>query len=152
MWVHQEDILHIYTCSSHFGKIKTDCFVFDFAPDRALKMVADAVSVSQKAGKGKDSDSKVLGDFLNYCPVISIDGTKMVGYKTDSIMQQLKKSYAERAVRNGFEDNSIYSYDELINLADEDAKEFNDLKKIIGSSAAQEKTKEEIISFLAGLE
>lgn len=137
-----QTIFRVQSPCNSFGKIKTDCFVFDFAPDRALKMVADAVSVSQKAGKGKDSDSKVLGDFLNYCPVISIDGTRMVGYKTDSIMQQLKKSYAERAVRNGFEDNSIYSYDELINLADEDAKEFNDLKKIIGSSAAQEKTKD----------
>lgn len=137
-----QTIFRVQSPCNSFGKIKTDCFVFDFAPDRALKMVADAVSVSPKAGKGKDSDSKVLGDFLNYCPVISIDGTKMVGYKTDSIMQQLKKSYAERAVRNGFEDNSIYSYDELINLADEDAKEFNDLKKIIGSSAAQEKTKD----------
>lgn len=137
-----QTIFRVQSPCNSFGKIKTDCFVFDFAPDRALKMVADAVSVSSKAGKGKDSDSKVLGDFLNYCPVISIDGTRMVGYKTDSIMQQLKKSYAERAVRNGFEDNSIYSYDELINLADEDAKEFNDLKKIIGSSAAQEKTKD----------
>lgn len=137
-----QTIFRVQSPCNSFGKIKTDCFVFDFAPDRALKMVADAVSVSPKAGKGKDSDSKVLGDFLNYCPVISIDGTKMVGYKTDSIMQQLKKSYAERAVRNGFEDNSIYSYDELINLADEDAKEFKNLKKIIGSSAAQEKTKD----------
>lgn len=137
-----QTIFRVQSPCNSFGKIKTDCFVFDFAPDRALKMVADAVSVSPKAGKGKDSDSKVLGEFLNYCPVISIDGTKMVGYKTDSIMQQLKKSYAERAVRNGFEDNSIYSYDELINLTDDDAKEFKNLKKIIGSSAAQEKTKD----------
>lgn len=137
-----QTIFRVQSPCNSFGKIKTDCFVFDFAPDRALKMVADAVSVSPKAGKGKDSDSKVLGDFLNYCPVISIDGTKMVGYKTDSIMQQLKKSYAERAVKNGFEDNSIYSYDELINLTDDDAKEFKNLKKIIGSSAAQEKTKD----------
>lgn len=137
-----QTIFRVQSPCNSFGKIKTDCFVFDFAPDRALKMVADAVSVSPKAGKGKNSDSKILGEFLNYCPVISIDGTRMVGYKTDSIMQQLKKSYAERAVKNGFEDNSIYSYDELINLTDDDAKEFKNLKKIIGSSAAQEKTKD----------
>lgn len=137
-----QTIFRVQSPCNTFGKIKTDCFVFDFAPDRTLKVVADAVSVSSKAGRGKSGDGKALGEFLNYCPIISVNGTKMVGYKTDSIMQQLKKSYAEKAVRNGFDDNSIYKYEELIDLTQEDADDFKDLKKIIGSSSAQENTKD----------
>lgn len=36
--------------------IKEKCYVFDFAPDRTLKMVAEAVTVSGKAGK---TDKKI---------------------------------------------------------------------------------------------
>lgn len=137
-----QTIFRVQSPCNTFGKVKTDCYVFDFAPDRTLKMVADAVAVSPKAGRGKSSDNKVIGEFLNYCPVISFDGTKMVGYKTDSLLQQLKKAYADKAVRTGFDDNSIYSYDELINLTDDAVEEFENLKGIIGSSTAQEKTKD----------
>lgn len=33
------------------GKIKDVSYVFDFASDRTLKMVSEAVSISAKAGK-----------------------------------------------------------------------------------------------------
>ena len=137
-----QTIFRVQSPCNSLGKIKTDCFVFDFAPDRTLKMVANAVSVSPKAGKGTKKDNAVIGEFLNYCPVISFDGTQMVGYKTDTLLQQLKKAYADRAVRTGFDDNSIYSYDELFGLDDNDVKEFENLKGIIGTSAAQEKSKD----------
>lgn len=42
------------------GKIKTSCYVFDFAPDRTLKMVSEAVTISTRAGKTNDSDRKIL--------------------------------------------------------------------------------------------
>lgn len=141
-----QTIFRIQSPCNAFGKLKTDCYVFDFAPDRTLKMVASALAVSPKAGKGKANDKKILGDFLNYCPVIAIDGTRMVSYQTDSLMQQLKNAYAEKAVRTGFDDNSIYSYDELIKLTDSDVKNFENLKGIIGSSAAQANTKDIVVN------
>ena len=47
------------------------------------------------------------------------------------MLEQLKKVYVERVVRNGFEDNSLYN-DELLKLGDLELQEFDDLKKIIG--------------------
>lgn len=123
------------------GKVKSCCYVFDFAPDRTLKMVAEAVSLSTKAGTTTKDARARLGAFLNYCPVIAVEGTRMEEYNTAHMLGQIKKVYADRAVRTGFDDNSIYN-DNLMNLTELDRKDFQELKKKIGSSKAAEKTKE----------
>lgn len=101
-------------------------------------MVADAVSASKKPGKTSEGDRTRLDGFLNYCPVVSIDGTCMREYNTNDLLQQLKKVYVDRAVRTGFDDTSIYS-DELYKLNDNDLSEFHNLKEIIGSTPANNK-------------
>ena len=115
------------------GKIKSAAYVFDFAPDRTLKMISEAVSVSRRAGKTKAKDKEVLGKFLNYCPVISISGSQMREYKVDRMLQQLKRAYAEKVVKNGFDDTNLYN-DELLRLNDLDIDKFDKLKGIIGKS------------------
>lgn len=123
------------------GKIKEVGYVFDFAPDRTLKMVASAVSVSAKAGKTKIADKQMMGKFLNYCPVISISGSQMQEYNANKLLQQLKRAYAEKVVQNGFDDTSLYN-DELFKLQEVDIKKFDELKGIIGKSKAEPKVKD----------
>lgn len=130
-----------------FGKIKTDCYVFDFAPDRTLKVVADAVQVSTKAGKSTQKQKYALGEFLNYCPVISIDSTGMKPYNVSKMLQQLKRAYAEKAVYSGFGDNSLYN-DKLMSLTNLELFEFSELRDIIGKSASQPTTKNIVINEL----
>ncbi len=136
-----QTIFRVQSPCNQNGKIKDNCYVFDFAPDRTLKMVAESVALSTKAGKATESDKKIMGEFLNYCPVISIDGTMMKKYSTKLLLQQLKKAYAERAVQNGFDDTNLYN-DELLKLSDVDLAEFEKLKGIIGTSKVQQKTKD----------
>ena len=136
-----QTIFRVQSPCNKDGKMKTSCYVFDFAPDRTLKMVAEAVTISTRAGKTSETDRTSLGNFLNYCPVISIDGTEMKPYSTNKLLQQLKRAYAERVVRNGFDDVSMYN-DELLKLDGLELKEFEDLKKIIGSSKSALKTNE----------
>ena len=76
--------------------------------------------------------------FLNYCPVISIAGSKMQEYKADKLLQQLKKAYADKVVRNGFDDSNLYN-DELFKLQEIDLEKFDKLKGIIGKSKAAPK-------------
>ena len=116
------------------GKVKQNCFVFDFAPDRTLKMIAASVAVSARAGKTNDTDRQNLQDLLKFCPVIALEGSRME-FTADNLLQQLKTVYVERTVRNGFADNSLYN-DELLNLDDIAINEFKDVGKIIGSSDA----------------
>ena len=123
------------------GRIKENAYVFDFAPDRTLKMISAAVSVSARAGKTKESDQRILGKFLNYCPVIGISGSAMEEYSATILLQQLKKAYAEKVVNNGFDDVNLYN-DELLKLSEVDIKKFDKLKGIIGTSKAQEKQKD----------
>ena len=136
-----QTIFRVQSPANINGKKKEACYVFDFAPDRTLKMVADAVKVSYKAGQGNESDRRIMGEFLNYCPVISVEGTEMKQYSTDYLLQQLKRAYADRAVKNGFDDINLYN-DELLKLDDIELQEFLALKGIIGTTKAQVKTDE----------
>lgn len=134
-----QTIFRVQSPCNQNGKIKENAYVFDFAPDRTLKMVASAVSVSHKVGKTKDGDGKVLGKFLNYCPVIGISGSEMQAYSATKLLQQLKKAYAEKVVRNGFDDSTLYN-DELFKLDAVDIKKFDELKGIIGQTKANQKS------------
>ena len=49
-----------------------------------------------------------MGEFLNYCPVIAVDGTVMKAYDTNRLLQQLKRAYAERAVPVSYTHLDVY--------------------------------------------
>lgn len=125
-----------FTCN---GRMKEQCYAFDFAPDRTLRVLAETAKVSAKAGKQTEEDRRILGDFLNFCPIISIEGSKMQPYDVNKMMGQLKKAQIEKVVQNGFEDGALYN-DELLKLTEVELKEFNDLKKTIGSTKAMAKS------------
>lgn len=82
---------------------------------------------------------------MNYCPVIAIAGSKTKTYSVESMMEQIKQIYAERAVNSGFEDESLYN-DELLKLNEIDASKFNELKDIIGASKASKKKKDVVVN------
>ena len=130
-----QTIFRVQTPCNDYGKTKTCAYVFDFAPDRTLKMVADAVTLNTKVGKTKVDDKNRLGEFLNFCPVIGIVGSTMKPYKVNSLLQQLKSAYAERAVSKGFDDASIYN-DELLKLSKVELEKFSALQAIIGQTKA----------------
>ena len=125
-----------FTCN---GRMKTDCYVFDFAPDRTLRVFAETVHVSTRAGKQSASDRKLLGEFLNFCPIIAVEGSQMRHYDVERMMGELKRAQIERVVQDGFENGALYN-DELLKLTDVDLKDFADLKRQIGATKAMPKT------------
>ena len=125
-----------FTCN---GRMKTECYVFDFAPDRTLRVLAEAARVSTRAGKQTAGDRKQLGEFLNFCPIISVEGSQMMHYDVERMMGELKRAQIERVVQDGFENGALYN-DELLKLTDVDLKDFAALKKQIGSTKAMPKT------------
>ena len=135
-----QTIFRVQSPANINGRIKERCSVFDFAPDRTLKMVAEAGRLSTSVGK-TDSDRVIMGDLLNFCPVIALDGSHMIPYNVDNMLQQLKKAYTDRVVRNGFDDRHIYN-DNLLKLDDIELADFENLKKIIGSTKQAQKPKD----------
>ena len=132
---YMQTIFRVQTPATINGKMKEQCYVFDFAPDRTLQVLATVPKVSTKAGKTTENQKRSLGEFLNFCPVISVSGGKMEKLNETKMLQELKKAYVERVVRNGFEDSSLYN-DELLKLTDIEFKEFEHLKGIIGQTKA----------------
>ena len=118
------------------GKRKEECFVFDFAPDRTLKVIAQVAKVTAKAGKVQTEDDKaVMGRFLNFCPIIGFNGTRMEHLQVDSMLEQLKRAYIDKVVRHGFEDTHLYN-DNLLKLDRVELEKFAELKKQIGATKA----------------
>lgn len=139
---YMQTIFRVQTPATINGKVKEECFVFDFAPDRTLKVIAETAKISAKAGKTTDSDRTAMGEFLNFCPIIAFDGSRMKDYDVNSMLEQLKKVYIERVVNNGFEDQHLYNRDQLMQLDEVEVEEFNGLKKVIGSTKAMPKSKD----------
>ena len=136
---YMQTIFRVQTPFTCHGKMKTNCYAFDFAPDRTLRVLAKVAKVSAKAGKTDDEDRKILGDFLNFCPIISIEGSQMKPYDVKSMMAQLKRAQIEDVVQNGFEDGALYN-DELLKLTEVELQDFKDLKGKIGTTKAMAKT------------
>ena len=48
---YMQTIFRVQTPATINGRVKEDCYVFDFAPDRTLKVLAETAKISKKAGK-----------------------------------------------------------------------------------------------------
>ena len=136
---YMQTIFRVQTPFTNHGRMKEQCYAFDFAPDRTLRVLAETAKVSAKAGKQTEEDRRILGDFLNFCPIISIDGSQMKPYDVNKMMGQLKKAQIEKVVQCGFEDGALYN-DELLKLTDVELKDFDELKKTIGQTKAMAKS------------
>lgn len=134
--MYMQTIFRAQTPATIGGKVKENCFVFDFAPDRTLKVVAEAVT----SGKKKGDEKIKIGEFLNFCPIIAKDGSRMTTYNVDRMLEELKKAYIERVVNTGFEDTHLYDKKGLLKLTKVDLEKFNSLQKIIGTTKAMPKT------------
>ena len=128
------------------GKMKAECFVFDFAPDRTLRVIAEtakfaALSQGQRRivdTSDKEDDIATMEKFLNFFSVISLEGGQMVEYAPEKLFEQLDRVYIDRVVRNGFNDNLIYNTDYIAQL---DPNFLNSIGDIISKTTNMEKPK-----------
>ena len=54
--------------------LKEECYVFDFAPDRALRQIAD---YSCRLNVNDSNPEKKVEEFINFLPVLAYDGSSM---------------------------------------------------------------------------
>ena len=127
------------------GKQKTDAYVFDFAPDRVLTMMAQAAKAPTRPGKQTDEHRQRLKELLNFFPIIALQGSQTRRYDVDQLLTRLKHTYIERVVNSGFDNNSLYN-DRLLELDDVEIEEFDELKGIIGSTPSQDSGKDIVIN------
>jgi len=120
------------------GKQKENCYVFDFAPDRTLKVLSDVHQITKRGSISEEKYREELKKFINFCPVISIDGTKMQKYEVNQMIRQIKRISIDNAIKSGFDDESIYKVDTGIVMDEKDKEFFNMLKnKLSGQKRVQ---------------
>lgn len=143
---YMQTIFRVQTHATLNGRQKSDCYVFDFAPDRALTAVAEtakmAVYAQTEKGKGRlklsqQKEEDHLSAFIKLCPVLSMDEGEMgKHFSANQIFEKLSNVYIERAVRSGYADNSLYNPDQLMNLTPEQEKALGDVHDLLGSMPA----------------
>ena len=142
---YMQTIFRVQTHAVLDGRQKSDCYVFDFAPDRALtavaetaKMAVDAMGAGKKQMKRKQREEEEhLQAFIKLCPVLSMDEGEMgKHFSANQIFEKLSNVYIERAVRSGYADNSLYNPDQLMNLTPEQEKALGNVHDLLGSMPA----------------
>ncbi len=128
---YMQTIFRVQSVGSIDGKQKEVAYVFDFAPDRALKVLTEVHSLAKRGKRGDDGGKVALGEFLNFCPVIAVSGTKMQAYDVPKMMRQMKKLTVDKAVKSGFDDESIYNEGVGIVMDVADVELFNRLAGIL---------------------
>lgn len=139
--------------------MKSKCYVFDFAPERALTMMAETAKYSraferkEKKGEKKQKaiidkeDKEKMKELLNECPIYEttngapiITQGKMKAIECDRLFSQLNRVYVDKVVRNGFDHPSLYNNEALINPNLEDEFNLNYIDSMFGDEKAADNT------------
>lgn len=115
------------------GKTKDKGYVFDFAPDRTLTMVAHASQLTRDSIEEKREAVEELLEHMpiHYIPIISDAGSRFQKFDTDALMRTLNRVYISKAVNSGFETPLLYNFDSH-KVSSEDVEKFMKLQKTVG--------------------
>lgn len=139
---YMQTIFRVQSAGVLDGKQKERCYVFDFAPDRALNVLSEVNRVTKRGKTNEEEYRKALGEFLNFCPVIAVDGTQMTEYSVPKMMRQIKRLTVDKAIKSGFDDESVYKQDTGMVMDEEDVQLFHTLSdKLSEQKAAKKETK-----------
>jgi len=134
--------------------IKEECYVFDFAPDRALRQIAD---YSCRLNVGESNSEKKVEEFIHFLPVLAYDGSSMKQVDAAGILDMAMSGTTATLLARRWESALLVNVDNntlqrlmnnkeameaLMNI--EGFRTLNqDIETIINKSEAVKKTKKE---------
>lgn len=134
--------------------IKQECYVFDFAPDRALKQIAD---YSCRLNVNESNPEKKVQEFIHFLPVLAYDGSSMKQVDAAGILDMAMSGKTATLLARRWESALLVNVDNntlqrLMNNQDamralmsiEGFRNLNqDIETIINKSESVKKTKKE---------
>ena len=134
--------------------MKTHCYIFDFAIDRALRQISD---YSCRLNINETNPEKKVGDFIHFLPVLAYDGSTMTAISASDILDITMAGTSATLLARRWESALLVNVDnETLKrlLANEDAmkaimniegfRQLNkDIETIINKSEHVKKTKKE---------
>ena len=122
--------------------IKTECYAFDFAPDRTLTVIDEFIRNTQpKGGSGKGGKRITAESFLRFCSVIAIDGARTIDYDARKFMTQVNRAYAEHIVGKGFRDDRLYTG--ISTVGETDLGWIQDIANVLKGNGGKSKSKDD---------
>lgn len=127
---YMQTIFRVQSAGKIDGVQKKDAYVYDFAPDRTLLVIAATVLGSKRKGRSgavidDDDRHKAFSDFLEFCPVVAIDGAEFKPFGVESLISQINRVQIDRALKTGFTDNGIYDMSKFKSLNADDIDKMN---------------------------
>jgi len=121
---------------NHEPYLKTDCYAFDFAPDRTLTVINEYLaSQPNNRDRHKRPKETVIEEFLRFCSVVSIEGNTPTEYRTDTFISQVNQAYKDYIVRNGFKGRQLYV--DLYQISDADRLLLEEVRSTLKGSKAK---------------
>lgn len=139
---YMQTIFRVQSPGSVDGRAKEKCYVFDFAPDRTLSVIEEVATLTaRRRGNGAGnsrSDHEILREFLNFMPIIAVDGSATRELDADHFFSQLRRYCIEQVVRRGFASPRILNAETLNALTAADMTFFGGLQGKLGALSREE--------------
>ena len=133
--------------------VKEECYVFDFAPDRALKQIAD---YSCRLNVNETNPEKKVAEFISFLPVLAYDGSSMKQIDAAGILDMAMSGTTATLLARRWESAMLVNVDDITLKRLMDNKEAldalmriegfrglnADIQTIINKSEAIKKTKQ----------
>ena len=145
---YMQTIFRVQSPGSVNGRVKEECYAFDFAPDRAIAIIEQVAQYSAGTNK-KHSERekrvrKFIDGFTNFAPVIAYSGSETTAVDTNYILQKIKKLCITQVVQRGFASPKLFN-NKLWNLSDDEVLLFDKLEGKIGKSSASSDLETEVV-------
>lgn len=115
------------------GAIKTNCYAFDFAPDRTLTVINDFIKqqpTSRNKPQKHGDEGERTASSLHFLPVVAMVGGKEVEYNANMLIERVNKAYTDHVVSHGFKSKRLFK--NFANFKPEDHALLDQIGKLIG--------------------
>lgn len=102
-----------WTIDAESGKteiIKQECYVFDFAIDRALKQIAD---YSVQLNVEESNPEKKVGEFIRFLPILAYDGSTMAEINAAAVLDMALSGTTATLLAKRWESALLVNVDNL---------------------------------------
>lgn len=112
------------------GAIKTNCYAFDFAPDRTLTVIDEWIE-SQPGKKGTHEKGPKIESTLKFLSVISMAGGKEEPFSAKGFIKSVNKALADFVVSHGFKGRKLTK--DFSSWTVDDYKLIAEIGKVLGN-------------------
>ncbi len=129
-WTAKKNIKNKKVVTEEEIVLKEECYVFDFAPNRSLKLVADYCKLNTEIDT---SEEKKIDEFLKFLPILSYDGLHMHEVDANEVLEISSSGTSSTLLAKKWMHDSLIYVDNLTlqRLFDDD-KAIEALMKIEG--------------------